>query len=598
MRMRWSLLAPAVGVAIACQLTLAGSVASAAPTAKTSAITSVAPNSTSEMDCNAWSPKYKTVRKMAGMACTDPIKLKNGKASRFYDAGWHYVGHDEPSVKFISSAPNSGNTMSYLMRVPVDPAKAPTSTGSVTDYAQLSVAPWFGLPICDSGSFPQNPCTPDSDTNLGAINNPNDAGSAFMELQFYAPGFTPFIDSASCSATKWCVALNIDSLEENAAGQLNNNCVEPVNFAFLQTNGVPAGPPSPQLTNADTFTPNAHTLEINPGDALAVSITDPAAGLTTTVRDLTTGQTGWITASGANGFMHTSIADCSGTPYNFHAEYNTAQIQNRVPWAALEGGVLMEQEIGHSEVCSSVTNQDPFSASYPGGESFTDTSTYDTCVGGNEGANSTGENPADFNTATTQGLLGPTACPTQGDLCEYGDGFCFQQGTRTVQLNGVDTTEVSAANQCFANKFQNGDLDFDGLDYLAKAWPDGSSNHPTSVQAVGPFDSNGNTYPTVQFETDVAGSEFLCNTATGAFCTARPNLGGFYPFWSLSPTQGGLGSQLASCQWNFGNTLPETIKNFGKDNQYGQPDLSWYGGTLASKPMPNPQFGKACSGPF
>ena len=112
---------------------------------------------------------------------------------------------------------------------------------------------------------------------------------------------------------------------------------------------------------------------------------------------------------------------------------------------------------------------------------------------------------------------------------------------------------------------------------------------------MGPFDSNGHTYPTVQFETDVGGSEFLCNTATGSFCTARPNLRGFYPFWSLSPTHGGLGSQLASCQWNFGNRLPQTILNFGMDNQYGRPDLSWYGGTLASKPMPNPQFGKVCS---
>jgi hypothetical protein len=600
MRKRWALLAPAVGAAIACQLTLAGTVATAAPTAKTvstvktTATTSVPPNPVSEVDCNGYSPKYKSVRKL-GANCTDPIATAVGKKSwRFYDNG-RYVGHDEPSVKFLSNARGSGNTMSYLMRVPVDPAKSPTSTGSVTDYGQLSVAPWFGLPICDSKSFPQNPCMPDSDTNLGVAGNPNDAGSAFLELQFYPPGYTPFIDSESCSATQWCAALTIDSLECTASGQCNNNCIEPVNFSFLQTNGVPAGPPSPQLTNASTFLGNQHTLKINPGDALAVSITDPAAGLTTTVRDLTTGQTGWITASAANGFMNTSIADCSGTPYTFHAEYNTAKDQNRVPWAALEGGVLMEQEIGHSEVCSSLANQAPYSATYPGGQSYSDPSTFDTCVGGSEGANSTGENAADFATARTQGPNGPQACPTQGDLCEYGDGFCFNKGTRTALVNGVPTTEFSAATQCFDNRDQNGDLDFEGLDYQAIAWPDGSSNHPTSVEYVGPFDGSGHSYPQVRFETDAAGSEFLCNTATGAGCKAPPIGSDFYPYWTLSRTShGSFGFQASACEWNFGKTLPKTIQDFGGDVQYGHPDLAWFGGTLISNPLPNPEFNRGC----
>ena len=118
-----------------------------------------------------------------------------------------------------------------------------------------------------------------------------------------------------------------------------NNCVEPVNFAFIQRNGVPAGPPSPQLTDMSTFTPNAHTLMINPGDVLVVTISDPPAGFTTEVADLTTHKTGWMTASAANGFMNTNITDCTGTPFTFHAEYSTAKQQNQVPWAALEGGV-------------------------------------------------------------------------------------------------------------------------------------------------------------------------------------------------------------------------------------------------------------------
>src|SRR5262249_41612528 len=142
----------------------------------------------------------------------------------------------------------------------------------------------------------------------------------------------------------------------------------------------------------------------------------PPAGFTTTVRDLTTRQTGTMTASAANGFMNTNIADCSGNPFTFHAEYNTAAQQNQVPWTALETGVLMQQEIGHAQSCNSVANQDPFSVSYPGGQSYTDNSNFDTCNGGIEGPNAVGEGPCDPTTgvcqnSTTQGPDGPIACP-------------------------------------------------------------------------------------------------------------------------------------------------------------------------------------------
>ena len=237
---------------------------------------------------------------------------------------------------------------------------------------------------------------------------------------------------------------------------------------------------------------------INPGDTLAVSISDPPQGFTTVIRDLTTHQTGFMTASAANGFANTNMSDCSGTPHTFHAEYSTASIQNQVPWAALEGGVLMEQEIGHSEVCNSVSNQDPFTASYPGGQSYSDPNVFDTCVGGSEEPTATGEGPCPSTgcqNATTQGPNGPTACstsdPASGALCEFADGFCFQKGARTALVNGVPTTEYSDANQCTASRYQNGDLDFDGLDYVASSWPNGSRNHPTAFQYVGPFQANG-----------------------------------------------------------------------------------------------------------
>jgi hypothetical protein len=600
---KWRLLlGPAIGVAVICQLSLSGAAgaATAATAAKAApAAGTVAPNPVNELDCNGWSASYKTVRKLAGDLCTDPVK---GKASRFVDNGW-YVGHDEPSVKFISRAPGSGNTMTYLAKIPVDPRRAPTPSGSVTNYGQLSVAPWFGLPICDPNSYPQNPCTPDSDSNVG-LNVANAAGSAFMELQLYPPGYTPFVDSESCSATKWCAALTIDSLECNFNfATCNPNCEEPTNFGFLQTNGVPTGPPSPQLADVSTFLPNGNTLLINQGDVLSISITDPPQGFTTVIRDLTTHQTGWMTASAGNGFMNTSPANCAGTPFTFHAEYNTASVNNRVPWAALEGGVLMEQELGHSEVCSSLKNQDPFSESFANGQSFTDTAVYDTCVGGSEGKGQTGEGPCNSSAicqnAETQGPNGPQACPTDnadsGVLCEYADGYCFQQGSRTVLINGVSTTETADANQCFADRFQNGDLDFDGLSYQTSAWPSGSRNHPTAFQYVGPF-TNGKPYPKIQFETDIGGSSFLCDVTTGADCTAPPISANFYPYWSLSPQYYGLGTKATSCVWNFGGQLPNTTQNFGKDAQYGSPDLSWYGGTNISAVQPNPQFSGRCAG--
>jgi hypothetical protein len=457
--------------------------------------------------------------------------------------------------------------------------------------------------MCDPQSYPLNQCVPDSDVNTG-LGSPSDAGSAFMELQLYAPGYTPFIDSESCSPTKWCAALTIDSLECTFNfGTCNNNCIEPVNFAYLQTNGVPAGPPSPQLTNVSTFTPNGHTLMFNGGDRLVVSISDPPQGFTTTIRDLTTGQMGTMTASAANGFMNTNINDCTGTPFTFHAEYSTAKQQNQVPWAALEGGVLMQQEIGHSEVCNSVTNKDSFSAGFPGGQSFSDPNVFATCLGGSEGPGETGEGPCNAATgicqnASTEGPNGPVACPTNnfnsGQNCEFADGNCFQKGTRTALVNGVPTAEFSAANQCFQTRYQNGDLDFDGLDYVPFSWPDGTGNHPTAFEYAGPFQANGKPYPRIQFETNVGASEILCNTTTGAGCTVPPQGSKFYPFWSLSPQPAALGSLRTSCVWNFGNVLPNTFKTFGKDAQYGTPNVARFAGTSTSAVQPNPEFTDGC----
>jgi hypothetical protein len=326
-RVAWKLAIPAACLAVAGQLALAGT-ASAAHTAASASGTSSSHNL---LDCNVTVLEH---------LCTDPHgKLYDGHLSRFRDPKTGaYVGHDEPSVKFISSRPGSGNTMSYGMQLARDPAKAPTASGSVTTYGELSVAPWFGLPICEAKSYPQNPCKPLSDSNTG-LGAATDAGSAFMELQFYPPGFAPFADSTSCSKTKWCAALNIDSLACSLNfATCNNNCIEPVNFSFLQTNGVPPGSPAPQDPDVGTFFGNGKTLKMNSGDKLTVSISDvpdsgspDIGGLRASVTDLTTGQTGFIVASAKNGFQNTSMTDCSGTPFSFHAEYSSAKKQNQVP---------------------------------------------------------------------------------------------------------------------------------------------------------------------------------------------------------------------------------------------------------------------------
>src|SRR5205823_4472371 len=162
---RWLGMAGAVGAALAVSL---------APARGAGAGTGgVAPNPINMLDCNGHSPVYSAVKPGLGGLCADPIAIgKDGTAWRFYDNG-RYIGHDEPTVKFISSAPGSGHEMTYFMRLAVDPKATPTSTSpAVADYAELSPAPWFGLPLCDPKSYPQNPCMPDSDTNQSQINNP------------------------------------------------------------------------------------------------------------------------------------------------------------------------------------------------------------------------------------------------------------------------------------------------------------------------------------------------------------------------------------------------------------------------------------------
>ena len=261
-----------------------------------------------ELDCNGYSPVQRPV-KPGGTICAEVHLATDG--GRFEDNGY-YVGHDEPTVQFYSNQPGSSTNLSYVQTLPRDPRALPTVKGplkDVTHFFELMPALWYSMALCDANSFPQLPCTPDSDANSPHGNYPG-GGAAFLELQFYPPGFAPFADALSCDNSHWCAALTIDSLECTVSGACNNNCTEPVNFAFVQTNGVPTGPPSPQKADLNTLTPNQSTLLMNPGDKLQIHIFDnrKAGALETRVRDVSTGQTGFMLASAKNGFKNTSIA--------------------------------------------------------------------------------------------------------------------------------------------------------------------------------------------------------------------------------------------------------------------------------------------------
>src|SRR5579859_3464794 len=385
------------------------------------------------LDCNGYSSIQKPLRPVD--ICPD---LKGYDGGRGYDNG-HYVGHDEPSVQFVSNKPGSGNNVQWGITLPFEHMLPATKT------FENQIAFWFSMALCDPNSFPQNPCTPDSDSNIGTF-SPNAAGSAFLEMQFYPPGFSPFITQISCDRTHWCASLHINSLECDANFNCNPNCVEPTNFAFIQMNGVPTGPAGPASATNATFTPNGETLLMNQGDKLRVTIHDTSSGLINRIDDLTTGKSGFMVASAANGFQSLHAADCSPVPFNFHPEYSTAKFGNFVPWAALQATVGFASEIGHFQ----------------------------------PGANGDGDTD---------------------------DAPCFP-GPKVAGCIGSD-------------------VDFDGTSYVPD-WPNGMNNTPTPVQLTsGPMSAMGgssnysNTYPSMQFETDVLASESTC-MPTGAGCVVPP----------------------------------------------------------------------------
>ena len=459
-----------------------------------------------------------------------------------------YTGHDEPSLIFYSSTPGSGTNQQYHLVIPKDPPTLPTQDGTGGTFNfQNRIAFWLGLDLCDNQSAPEfthDPCAPGSDTNIFDGADPTKLdyigrhpGTAFLELQFYPPGWAPIQEAISCDATKWCGAMAIFSFnrDQNSNPVTNNNAdclgkvgVEPANFAFITKSGVPHAPPAPLNLTLASFTPNPSTdLFMNAGDRLDISIHDSAAGLVTAIHDLTTGQSGSMTASVANGFAQINYdptaTTCTQTPYAFHPMYSTSSEHTRVPWAAHSYNVAYSDEIGHFEYCANVLNDG-------------------TCGG----------DPNDPN--------GP-----DGD-----DVFCLPASeSLRIQIGG-----------CFGT-----DNDFDGVSYQ-KTWPGSLTNpgqdvrlHPRSILFSSPTFNGGQNYSRVAFEADLPRIEAAdfggnCNRSTGENGVNPPPGAEFYPIYTTA-------KHGNDCVWHLGGPyLQNTTNTFGGNStaEYGPLLLSNYPG--------------------
>ncbi|HZR53245.1 MAG TPA: hypothetical protein VFB06_27500 [Streptosporangiaceae bacterium] len=452
-----------------------------------------------------------------------------------------YVGHDEPAALFYSDKAGSGNNNTYLLRLPKDPPAPPSQDGTgATDNFMLHPAFWFGMAMCDTQSFPNatTNCPADSDANIATSTDPaspkyigNHSGTAFMEMQFYPPGWVSWPAGNSCTANQWCAALNIDSFSSNAAGVNNNSAcldtagLEYVNFAFITHNGVAQAPADPTDFTA-AATPNlADDMLMNSGDVLSVHLHDTAAGFRVDINDLTAHQSGSMTASTANGFAQVAYqptaSTCTLTPYAFHPMYATSSPATRVPWSAHSYNVAFSDEIGHFEYCGAAD--------------------------------------------TTTGACTSAGVTEKDGTLDNDDAGCLPASqSLKYQITG-----------CIA-----ADNDFDGPEYAAN-WPGtGSVGHQREFDAqpimfTSPVFNGFQRYSQVAFEADmprieiaaVGGPGPFCNATTGAGCVNPPPGASFYPFFTTRHGPFGLG-----CVWQLGGAnIPGTRDTFGGSSvtEYG-----------------------------
>ncbi|WP_037606387.1 hypothetical protein [Streptacidiphilus rugosus] len=448
----------------------------------------------------------------------------------------HYVGHDEPSVLYYSDKAGAGNDNTYTVRLPKDPPTQPRQDGSGSTWNfQLHPAFWLGMAMCDDQSAPgpasgNASCAPDSDSNIYNSADPSSPryigkhpGSAFMEMQFYPPGWVPWPAGVSCDPTQWCAALNIDSLslDYNKGLQNNNAClasagVEYVNFAFLTKDGRATTPADP--TNGDRFNLDpAKDFFMKSGDTLKVHLFDTRAGFKVEVNDTTAHRSGSMTASVGNGFAQVKFdptaTSCTTLPSAFHPEYSTSSEATRVPWAAHSYNTAYSDEIGHFEYCAAA---DP--------------------------------------------ATGVCTQSAGSEALDPDDNGCFNPGdSLLVRIGG-----------CLGNSPT--DDDYDGVTYQ-NTWPGTGSpavdraTKPTAIVFSSPTFRDGRQFQRVAFETDlprIEDNDTLanpCDRTTGVNCVNPPPGANFYPFYSTTRLDG-------SCVWQEGGAnIPGTRNTFGGDSQ-------------------------------
>jgi len=459
-----------------------------------------------------------------------------------------YVGHDEPALLFYSDKAGSGNSSRYGLRIPTEPPTMPKQDGSGGTYNfQTSLTFWFGMALCDNQSAPEYThaaCTPNTDTNIFENADPNapdyvgkHPGGALLEVQFYSPGWAPAPDAYACDPIKWCAALNIWSVnyDYNHSVINNSDCldrvgVEPGNYAYITRDGRAANGVDPFNITYD-IDPN-RVLMMGPGDSVNVDIHDSRDGVFVGLADKTTGESGSMTASEANGFAHVifdpGASTCTEQPYAFHPMYSTSSEQTRVPWGAHSYNVSFANEIGHFEYCKAT-----------GGR------------GGNCRAGG-------------------------GETLDSDDTYCYKFSESTlVRIDGC----LSA------------DTDWDGPSY-ERVWPGTIQDpavdarlHPGSVIFSSPVFNRNQNFDRVAFETALPFDERSeaggpCDMATGAGCSNPPPGAAFYPIFSTRTDNG-------ACSWQEGGTsIPGTTNTFGASSQaeFGSLVALLYPGPLIEQP--------------
>jgi hypothetical protein len=468
--------------------------------------------------------------------CTE---VEQANSQNGYLDNGYYVGHDEPSMEFVSNTPGSGNSAQYSVTLPTEPSFPPngSAAGPVWDF-QLTPTFWFGMVMCDNQSWPEgnSNCTPDSDSNIQVPPTPTHAGSAYEELQFYPPGWAP---NVSCDQVHWCAALTIDSFQANYDfSNANPNCEEPVNYALLTRDGVPIGPPGPDTATQQTFDvpPSPDVLLMSPGDSLTVTMNDTPGGFFTHITDNTTGQSGFMVASAGNGFRHImwdpTNHTCMGAAYTFHPMYSTAagyvpvtpantqpgepttvnEPQTWAGWTAHTYNIAFAVEVGHFESPDKGMNEKP--------------------VRGKGGAFRQEEGPC-FSGPVIPGCTG-------SDVPDF-DGFSYQADWPNSMSAGAFPSPVLVSS-------------------------------PKSMAADGSFT---NPYGSLQFEADIPRIEApdsggVCDRILGAGCTNPPAGAAFYP-WFHELTNG------TACAYGIGNTIPGEVSGFGGEvHEFGPLEYTQY----------------------